>query len=207
MNLIQQIDQSHLDRSMLLFLNSWTGHSSLIDLLFKTIGEYIIYLVPFFLIGVWVWLTYGGGMSAKERTDRKIVLLQAVIAGIFGWFVLNPIIGHFFPVPRPFSGMGGVKEVLLHRPDKSFPSDHASFLFSIGFYFIYAGWKRIGGSVLILGIVVSFARVVLGVHYPFDILGGMVIGIVGAWVIYVLRPWIESYFSRPLIKLMSYIKL
>ena len=206
MNFIQQIDQSQFDRSILLFLNGWTGHSRIIDLFFKTIGEYVIYLVPFLLIGVWLWLTYGQGMSATERMTRKLVLLQAVIAGLFGWFVLNPIIGHLFPVSRPFDGIGGVKEVLLHRPDKSFPSDHASFLFSIGFYFMYAGWKKIGWSVLILGLVVSFARVVLGVHYPFDILGGLVIGGIGAWVIYAVRPWIEAYVAKPIIKLASYLK-
>lgn len=193
------------DRSALLYLNSWAGHSSALDLFFKTIGEYSIYLVPFLLIGIWVWFTYGEGLT--DRLQRKLVVLQAVIAGVVGWFIVNPIVGHFFSRPRPFAGLGGVKEVLFHRPDKSFPSDHATFLFSIGFYFLYAGWKKTGWSVIILGIVVSFARVVLGVHYPLDILGGLVIGALVAWVLFALKPWVEAYLAKPIIKLGSLVKM
>jgi len=200
MNLILQAD-----RSVLLFLNGWTGHSNLLDLFFKTVGEYIIYLVPFLLLGVWIWFAYGKGM--KDRVARKLVVLQAVIAGLFGWFVINPLVARVWSRPRPFEGLGGVREVLLHRPDKSFPSDHATFLFSIGFYFLYAGWKKTGWTVIITGIFVSIARVILGVHYPLDILGGLVIGAVGAWLIFALKPWVESYLAKPIIKLAGWLKL
>ena len=193
------------DRTALLFLNSWTGHSVVLDTIFTAIGEWAVYLVPFLLIGVWVWITYG--KEIKHRAQQKLTILQAVIAGLFSWVVLNSIIGHFYFRARPFAGVGGVKEVLIHRPDKSFPSDHASFLFSIGFYFILAGWKRTGWTVIIAGVLVSLGRVILGVHYPLDIVGGLAIGFVGAWIIYALRSYVEAYISKPIIKLASWIGL
>lgn len=193
------------DRSALLFLNSWTGHSHALDLFFTAIGEWSIYLVPLILVGLWLWLTFGAGI--KDRVAQKIQVIETVIAGLFSWVVLNSIVGHFYFRPRPFAGIGGVREVLLHRPDKSFPSDHASFLFSMGFYLIFSGYKRTGYTVLIAGVLISLGRVILGVHYPLDILGGLLIGSIGAWIIYALRSYLEAYIARPLIKALSLIKL
>lgn len=207
MNIIYRIDQDSLNRSILLTLNGWTGHSSLLNPLFKATGAYSVYLVPFLLVGLWLWFTYGKGTKDSDRRTWKMVVLEAVIAGLLAGFIINPIVGHFFYVPRPFAGIGRVREVLIHRPDRSFPSDHASFLFGVGFYFLYAGWKCTGWWVLDFSLLVGFGRIILGIHYPFDILGDFVIGAVSAWILYVLRDYIEAYFARPVIRVAGWLGL
>ena len=62
----------------------------------------------------------------------------------------------------------------------SFTSNHAANHFGIASYFfltmrpVLKGWAFIG---LIWAAIISFAQVYVGVHYPFDILGGMLIGV------------------------------
>lgn len=72
-----------------------------------------------------------------------------------------------------------------------FVSSHASNVFAIAvFFFIYLKryYKYLGFTLFFWAVLVSYSRIYLGVHYPFDILGGMVLGgVLGAlFAIFVL---------------------
>jgi undecaprenyl-diphosphatase len=71
----------------------------------------------------------------------------------------------------------GEVELLFYRPtDPSFPSNTAAtaFAFASG---IWLGNRKVGYFLLLPAFLVSFARVFIGVHYPFDILGAALVGI------------------------------
>ena len=144
----------------------------------------IVPLVGFALIVAWV----------RARTGWRPALLDASAAGAFGLFMVQ-VIGWIHYRPRPFeAGLGA--NLLHHLPENSFPSDHATLMFALAFGLIAAAPLRKAGGVLVgLALVVSWARVFLGAHYPSDILGGatlalMCIGLVrsvsarrGLWAI------------------------
>lgn len=72
------------------------------------------------------------------------------------------------------------------RNSFSFPSSHATNHFGIAFYllFIYGFRKRIVLTFWIpWAVLVSYSRIYVGVHYPFDILGGAILGFLIAWLI------------------------
>jgi undecaprenyl-diphosphatase len=49
--------------------------------------------------------------------------------------------------------------------------------------------RRIGSAALLLALLLAFARVYVGVHYPSDVAGGLAIGAaIGALVVLTLRP-------------------
>ncbi len=90
--------------------------------------------------------------------------------------------------PRPFI-TGNIPLLLQHVADSSFPSDHATVAFAFATLF----WRRQRSIAIALGIAalcIGFARIVLGLHYPTDILGGFVVGIGTVEVIHKL--WVKD---------------
>ncbi|MDM0012046.1 phosphatase PAP2 family protein [Variovorax sp. J22P168] len=78
--------------------------------------------------------------------------------------------------PRPFERGLGVLH-LPHSGSPSFPSSHATAYGALAFSFVLGSKLRwVGGVLLALAALVSLARVVVGVHYPFDIAIGAGLG-------------------------------
>lgn len=144
----------------------------------KFLAEYLIYFLPIILLFLWFY-----GEKAKK------VALKALFAAILAWPIFANIIGHLINRARPFEMMG-VKELIFHRPDYSFPSDHAAALFAVAFSFWFSGYKKLAAAMFVLGIIISFFRVAMAIHFPSDILGGFVLGLVAACLI--------DLFDKPL---------
>lgn len=184
---------TNFDAKILLGLNAFFAQHSNVTF-DKIFAEYLIYLIPLILIVLW----FGAEKSKK-------VTLKAVFAVILAWPVMAYFIGNWVNRARPFE-LTGVKELVFHRPDYSFPSDHAAAIFAIVFSLWFSGYKKLSYTVLVMGIVVSFFRVATAIHYPTDILGGIVVGLVAAYLI--------ELFDRPLnliytfiIKIMRFLHL
>lgn len=113
----------------------------------------------------------------RVRPERRGSLITATVVMVLG-LVLNFLIGHVYFHPRPFMlGLG--RQYLPHAPDSSFPSDHATFLWSLGFALIaLGGWRVLAAWLLAGGLGVAWARVYLGVHFPFDMLGALIVSLI-----------------------------
>lgn len=108
---------------------------------------------------------------------RRAALISATAIMILG-LVINQVISALYVHPRPFMiGLG--HQYLAHRPNNSFPSDHAVFLWCLAFSLFVLGTLR-GWAVLLtaLGLGVAWARVYLGVHFPFDMAGAFLVALV-----------------------------
>lgn len=81
---------------------------------------------------------------------------------------INQLIGLFYRRPRPF--MVGIGHTyLVHAADSSFPSDHVTVICTTGLtLFLNRPTRRVGGALLLVALPVAWARVFLGVHFPFD---------------------------------------
>jgi undecaprenyl-diphosphatase len=115
--------------------------------------------------------------------------------------LISQVITHFWQRPRPFVAHPH-ETILLVAPsnEPSFPSDHAVAAFAIAFVVAVIG-RRMGALFLAGASVLALARVVAGIHYPGDVLGGAVIGLVSALL--VLR--LGSGYFPGLIRLLSRI--
>ncbi|MCW6513114.1 undecaprenyl-diphosphatase [Lichenifustis flavocetrariae] len=128
----------------------------------SALAQWPLYSVPVILLNLWLF---------GERVDRE----AAIVAGTTG--VLALFMAHLASVlidhPRPFM-VGLAANVLDHPADSSFPSDHATLLFALAAGFAFRPVPRLrwlGAALLLTGLAVGWARVALGVHFPFDILG------------------------------------
>ncbi|MFL6556343.1 MAG: undecaprenyl-diphosphatase, partial [Bacillus sp. (in: firmicutes)] len=103
--------------------------------------------------------------------------IQMVVTAIIAACValsLNGEIGHFFYRDRPFV-THHVNWLIPHVKNASFPSDHATAAFVIATT-IWIWKKRAGWIWLVLAAGIALSRVWTGVHYPLDVVGGMLIG-------------------------------
>jgi undecaprenyl-diphosphatase len=138
------------------------------------------------VIGINRWVTkvfyvlYGGMLVYLLFMDR--VLFMPYFAGPFLAYVISRAIRLGYRRARPFESLDYTSH-FPHSNDPSFPSMHAMSAFVIGFAtFQVNGF--LGGLVLLLAVLTATSRVLAGVHYPSDVLGGAGIGLMSGWVVF-----------------------
>lgn len=131
-------------------------------------AERLILLVPMMLLLLWI-----GGDSLQRQAAVRAALATA------GALAANAVIGLLWFHPRPF--VAGVGHTFMHHaPDSSFPSDHATIMFTVSLVLAFsqsANARRIGTLLLPVSIVVAWSRVFLGVHYPVDMIGALFVAL------------------------------
>ena len=132
-------------------------------------ADWLVYALPAMLLLTWIF---------GARTTRRQAIEAGV--GVCVAIALAQVIGHFWFSPRPF--MAGVGTQLIpHAPDSSFPSDHMTFAWSLAVGMMLAGSTRLSGFVMAaMAVVIAWGRVYAGVHWPFDMAGGVLVGTAGA---------------------------
>jgi len=130
------------------------------------IADWVIFVIPLLLAGMWLW-----GNEAQRNLAIRACLVAMLGVGA------NQLIGLVWQHPRPFMiGLGHT--FLSHTPDSSFPSDHATVFAGIALTLLLGGERWLGGLTLLAGVSVAWARVFLGVHFPLDMLGAVVVACV-----------------------------
>jgi len=116
-----------------------------------------------------------------ENWQYKAVELVCVFGTILFAWGLSFIIKNITQIPRPFDGLSGVHQ-LVSEIGFSFPSGHTT-LFSALAVVIYLFNKKLGILFMFGAILIGLSRIIVGVHYPIDILGGVILGGLTAWII------------------------
>ncbi len=155
----------HLNQALFLQINSGSGSPAWLLYLATSIADGLIYLIPLTLLVMWCW-----GDSRQRELLMKVCLVTFLALGV------NQLIGLVWQHPRPF--MVGIGHTwIAHAADSSFPSDHATVFASVAFTLLVGGAIRSGTAALFAGVIVSWARIFVGVHFPFDMLGAVVIAV------------------------------
>jgi undecaprenyl-diphosphatase len=99
----------------------------------------------------------------------------------------NGIIGAIYHRDRPFVAHH-VIQLVKHEASASFPSNHAAAAFAVAAS-IWLFRRKDGWAWFVLAALIGFSRIWCGIHYPLDIIGGSILGILIAVVIGKLMRW------------------
>ena len=133
-----------------------------------------------------VWVALATMLSLVAR--RSVLLPTALTAGsVWAADLVAAILKNVIDRPRPPSIVPEADSLLGGTLGSSLPSGHAATSFAGAVVLAYL-FPRALPWLVTLAVAISFSRVYVGVHYPFDVLAGAVVGAsVGALVVLVLR--------------------
>lgn len=153
-----------LNKTLFNLINASQNADHVIVLIAKTLAVFSPWLVIAILVWLWVF---------KTAEIRRCLMIAGVALGI--GLAVNFTLAFLYYVPRPFE-LGIGQSLLTHSLETSFPSDHATFLWSLGLGLIITRpLRRLGVAIICLGFAVAWARVYLGVHFPLDMLASLLI--------------------------------
>ena len=137
-----------------------------------------------------IWAALTAVLLVFRRTRRVGCVLAAalLVDAVLCNLILKPLVARI----RPCDILADV-QLLISRPDDfSFPSGHTAASFASVTALWLAGKKRLAGATLVLGVFIAFSRLYLCVHFPTDILGGVLVGLVCGW----LGKWLWESFAQ-----------
>ena len=123
-----------------------------------------------------MWIVLAAVLAAVYRRWGVLALTFVALAlADVAAAVLKALVGRDRPplrYPEP-------KTLVPLSPDHSFPSGHAATSFAAATFLSFA-FPRWTPAFLVLAAAIAFSRVYVGVHYPLDVIGGAVLGVLVA---------------------------
>ena len=156
----------NLDGNILLFLQEYVRNAVLTPVMkvITTLGN-----------GGAIWIALTILLLAIPKT-RKIGCMS-LIALLGTLLVNNMLLKNLVARTRPYEVIEGLTYIVRKPSDYSFPSGHAGCSFSAACIMYRRLPRRYGVPALILAILISVSRLYVGVHYPSDVLFGVISGI------------------------------
>lgn len=140
----------------------------------QTFMEHFTDLGLLLLVGLWA--------LAFWRTRRQAAHPMAVAlvgaGGAVAAYVVSELAKGVMSVERPCRTLSDVAIIADECPppgDWSFPSNHATIAVALAVVILLTSW-RLGLLALPIAALTAFSRVFLGVHYPHDVIAGVLIG-------------------------------
>jgi undecaprenyl-diphosphatase len=136
----------------------------------------------------------------RKGKDALYVVPLILLAIGLADFTASGIMKPLFHRVRPCFALDGVRLLVDQTRSWSFASSHAAnstVIASLVWLFFWRGEmvdKAFAVVVIFYAAMVAFSRIYIGVHYPGDVLGGIVIGLASAALIYTAFAWIVKNF-------------
>lgn len=125
------------------------------------------------------------------KKTRKVGIVCAV--SLLTEFILaNLIIKPLAARVRPYEVVQGLICLVPPEKDFSFPSGHAGSSFACAGILIRMTPKKYGISAIVLASLIAVSRLYVGVHYPTDVLCGVLLGLLVSFAVYYIFQKIEA---------------
>jgi len=146
-----------------------------------TYSEYLIYFCAVIL----PWLMSGGLIISLIFIKKKISALRLIglslFSAILAWFLAS-LFKYNFPSLRPFEIYNNLEPLFVTGRGDAFPSGHATFMGALAVG-VFLQKKKLGLIFILGAILVSLARVLAHVHWPIDVIVGLLFGALVAVIV------------------------
>mgnify|MGYP003419158972 CR=1 FL=1 len=144
--------------------------------------------VIFALVGLWILI------NPELHENWKAVAGLSIVSFVISRGVAVTLINYFIKRVRPYQRYNfKPKETKFFsfRDDDhdSFPSRHTTAYFSVASV-VFLFYPILGAILIITAIIAGIGRVIMGWHWPSDIIGGAIVGsLMGYITVYYVFPW------------------
>jgi undecaprenyl-diphosphatase len=142
---------------------------------------------------IWIAISIVLIASKKYRKVGIMVLTAIIIGSILG----EGLIKHLVKRTRPFYLDPTIKLLVAKPASYSFPSGHTTASFAAA-SILSRYFKRYAPVFFTAAILIAFSRIYLYVHYPTDVLAGIVLGLISGKITIYLFKRIKSYLLKKL---------
>lgn len=183
-----------MDYQLEQWINAAAGHNPVLDAVMVALAKWSEVAFIALVLGWLLW-----GMLTRAAAERRSAFAALLASGLA--LAVNQVISFAWSRPRPFAAHPGRVHVLLSHPaDASFPSDHVAAAVAIAVVLV-AAHRRLGLFAFLLALAVGYARVFVGDHYPGDVLGGVVVGLLSGAILLIGRAqviisWADARAAR-----------
>lgn len=160
-----------IDASLLLYLQENVRNPILTKVLvfITTLGN-----------GGFVFILFGALLLVFKKTRKDGILYS--LALILNLLLTNLVLKNLFMRPRPYTVIEGLT-ILINPPHGySFPSGHTSAAFCLAMILFFIN-KKASVVAFLFAVMMGFSRMYTGVHYPTDVLGGAITGVISALIV------------------------
>lgn len=139
------------------------------------------------------WIILAIVLLCFKKTRKTGIYLAVVL--IIGEILGNQILKRLFERPRPYTVNPDANVIIDKLSSFSFPSGHSRCAVECAVV-IFANNKKWGIAAIVLAVLTCISRMYLYVHYPTDVLGGAVLGIIdGLLAIFIIKK-VGEYINR-----------
>ena len=129
---------------------------------------------------IWIVLSIVLLLIPKTRKSGAVMVAALVVDVLLCNIVLKNLVAR----TRPYDVNTGVHLLVAKLHDYSFPSGHTAASFASVTTLYLAGEKKLWKFALVLACLIAISRLYLYVHYPTDVLGGILFGVISGYLGY-----------------------
>lgn len=137
-----------------------------------------------------IWIVLAVVLLILPKTRKTGIIVAAAL--LMDLVLCNLILKNLVARVRPYD-INTAIAILIKKPlDFSFPSGHTAASFAAMTALFLAKMKKAWIAALILAVLIAFSRLYFYVHYPTDVLGGAVVGILSGIIGYAIVEKIDK---------------
>lgn len=137
-----------------------------------------------------IWIVLAVVLLILPKTRKTGIIVAAAL--LMDFVLCNLILKNLVARMRPYDVNTAIA-ILIKKPlDFSFPSGHTAASFAAMTALFLAKMKKAWIAALVLAVLIAFSRLYFYVHYPTDVLGGAVVGILSGIIGYAIVEKIDK---------------
>ena len=141
-----------------------------------------------------LWIVLSVVLLCIPRT-RKAGFVS-LIAMLLGLLCTNVVLKHLVGRTRPWLVVEGLVHLVEENDPNSFPSGHPCAAFAAASAWcrtLPRRWMKI--VAVVMAALMGFSRLYVGVHFPTDVLAGMVVGLLCGWLAWLIWKRLAAWRS------------
>lgn len=155
------------DTNLFLDINRFAQRTGWLHGAMSAVASYGIAIFAALLLLGWIY-------ARRQDLSKMAALVWAALGTLVAVAVNQPVVKHFHET-RPFMNLHHILVITHHSADYGFPSDHATAAgaAAAGLFLVNPLLGVVG---VIFALILSFSRVYIAAHYPYDVVAGLVLG-------------------------------